>query len=203
MTIRAGFSMHSSAFTFTACSIMQQSKTDRTPNNHYQKRGRNFQKVHENLLFPSCIFYNSVMYSTVHGKNSTNILLLEWLLSFKKLLFKAHTMFWYCKSKKSIVTTVFQFQMLLLKIHPGSQKIYFKIRMIKSNSDFCSSSAYWEPIYPQTRKQSKGYGKHSQDIHRTELSMPILLLLHCFYIHKSGIYRVLQSKHILHIIRRH
>jgi len=31
-------------------------------------------------------------------------------------------MFWYWKSKKSIVTRVLRFQMLLLKIHLGSQK---------------------------------------------------------------------------------
>lgn len=66
------------------------------------------------------------MYPKVQGENGINTPLLEWLLSFEQLLFKAHMKFWYWKGKKSIVTTVFQFQMLLLKIHLGLQKNQFQ-----------------------------------------------------------------------------
>lgn len=113
-------------------------------------------------------------------------------------------MFQYWKSKESIVTTVFQFQMFLLKKSSGiTKKLNFKIRMIKSNSDFCYSSAYWELVYTKTIKQSDRVCKliaWSVYPRNTALTMPILSPLHYFYIQKSVIYKVFQSKHILHLI---
>lgn len=113
-------------------------------------------------------------------------------------------MFWYWKSKKSIITSV-SISNAFIKNSFGitKKKINFKSRVIKSNSDFYSS-AYWEPVYTKTIQQSNRVCKliaWSVYLQNAALTMPILLLLRYFYINKSVIYRVLQSKHILHIIR--
>lgn len=66
--------------------------------------------MHESLPLPTGTFCTVYMYSKECSENGINVLLLEWLLSFKQLLFKTHRVFWYWKSKKSVATTVFQFQ---------------------------------------------------------------------------------------------
>lgn len=71
--------------------------------------------MHESLQFPTGTFCTVFMCSKVHSENGVNVLLLERLLSFKQLLFKTHTIFWYRKSKKSVATTVFQFQKFFIK----------------------------------------------------------------------------------------